>query len=278
MNQGVQHIRDQRMAREIRSGQAEGAKAKGDAAMAEGQIPKRNSHHSVIRRYRASDREAVRRLVVDCADPRVVPTCLDSNQRLVTDVLTKYYVDFEPEACWVADDPSSGVVGYLLGCLSTARRCRVMASRIVPSILLRAVLTGAAFSCPVGRVARAALRTWRSVHTVKSRATLAYPAHLHIGVHEDHRRRGLARELVLRFIEHVRTDGIPGIHASVVGANLPACALLRNVGFDVLSQYDVIFPGSPRVPVHMLLLGLKMPLPGELRRSDSSSRAKDVEG
>jgi len=152
-----------------------------------------------------------------------------------------------------------------------------MASRIVPSVLLRALLSGAAFSCPVGQLARAGLRTWRSGHAVKSRAASGYPAHLHIGVHEDHRRQGVGRELVLRFIEHVRTEeGIPGIHASVVEANSPACALLRNVGFDVLGQYGVIFPGSPRASVRMLLLGLQVPSPGDPQRSGSSSRGKGV--
>lgn len=146
-----------------------------------------------------------------------------------------------------------------------------MASRIVPSVILRVALSGVAFSCPVGRLARAGLRTWRSGHGVKSRAALAYPAHLHVGVHEDHRRDGVGRELVLGFIDHVRDEGIPGIHVSVVEANLPARMFFRNVGFDVLGQYEVIFPGSPHSPVRMLLLGRQVSSQGGLRKGRGSS-------
>jgi len=251
-----------------------GLRAKGYAPMAEDRVPAGNLHHPLIRRYMACDRGAVRRLAVACADPRIAPACLSSHYGLVADVLTRYYLDFEPEACWVADDPVTGVVGYLFGCLSTARRCRVMASRIVPPVILRAFLSGVVFSCPLGRLAWAGLRTWTSRHTVKTRATRAYPAHLHVGMREDYRRSGLGRELVLRFVEQVRDEGIAGIHVSVVRANLPARMFFRDVGFDVLEKYEVILPGSPQSPVQMLLLGQQVSVQGGLRRGRGSSRAK----
>jgi ribosomal protein S18 acetylase RimI-like enzyme len=260
---------------EISPAEQDEVQVNGDAAMAEGQVPTGKSRHPLIRRYMACDRGIVRRLAVACADRRVVPACLDSNPRLVADVLTRYYVDFEPEACWVADDPGTGVVGYLFGCLSTRRRFRAMASRIIPAIILRTIFAGVAFSCPMGQLAWAGLRSWKSGHAVKSRAALGYPAHLHIGVHPDYRRQGVGRELVLQFVDQARAEGIPGIHASVVEANLPACSLFRSLGFDVLARYEVLFPGSPCAPVRMLLLGLETSSPGDLQRSGSSSRANE---
>jgi len=272
---GVPQICDHTVAWEISSAKQDGLQAKGDASMAEDRVPTGNSHHPLIRRYMACDRGIVRRLVIACADRRVVPTCLDSNPRLVADVLTRYYVDFEPEACWVADDPGSGVVGYLFGCLSTRRRFRAMAGRIIPAIILRTIFTGVVFSCPMGQLAWAGLRSWKSGHAVKSQAALHYPAHLHVGVHPDYRRQGVGRELVLQFVDQARAEGIPGIHASVVKANLPACSLFRSLGFDVLARYEVLFPGSPCAPVRMLLLGLQTSSPGDLQRSGSSSRANE---
>ena len=200
-----------------------------------------------------SDRESIRQLVVTCADQRIFPVCL-SGHRLVSDILTRYYTDFEPESCWVVDDSADGVVAYLFGCLSTARRHRVMAGRIVPAALFRAVVTGVLFSCPVGRLAWAGLRTWTSSHTLKSRARLDYPAHLHVGVREDYRCHGLGKELVLRFVAQASGVGIFGIHVSVVEANLAARALFQSLGFDVLGRYEALFPGS-WTRVGMLLLG-----------------------
>jgi GNAT superfamily N-acetyltransferase len=129
-----------------------------------------------------------------------------------------------------------------------------MAGRIAPAAILRAVLTGALFSCPVGRLAWAGLRTWTSGHALKSRAGLDYPAHLHIGVRKDYRRHGLGRDLVLRFAAQASGVGISGIHVSVVEANLAARALFQSLGFDVLGRYEALFPGS-WTHVGMLLLG-----------------------
>ena len=210
-----------------------------------------------IRRYAPADRESIRRLADTCADQRIFPACLSHHHRLVSDILTRYYTDFEPGSCWVIDDPADGVVGYLFGCLSTARRYRVMAGRIVPAAIIRAVLTGALFSCPVGRLAWAGLRTWTSGHALKSRAGLDYPAHLHVVVREDYRRHGLGKELVLRFVTQVGGVGISGIHLSVVEGNLAARALFQSLGFDVLGQYEALFPGS-WTRVGMLLLGTLM--------------------
>ena len=152
-----------------------------------------------------------------------------------------------------------------------------MASRIIPAVILRAVFTGVVFSCPIGQLALAALRSWTGGHAAKSLAARRYPAHLHIGVHPDYRRHGFGRELVLRFVDQVHAEGIPGIHASVVEANHAARLLFQNVGFDVVGQYDAVFPGSPHAPIHMLLLGLQMSSPSGFQRSHRSSRAKAVE-
>ena len=249
---------------------------KGCALIAWQQHPPAGSDRPSISRYLPSDRESVKCLAVACADQRVFPTCLASHQRLVSDILTGYYLDFEPAACWVVRDPKEGVVGYLFGCSSTARRNRVVAGRVLPAVVLRAVFTGVVFSCPVAQLAWAGLRSWTSGHAAKSQAIRGYPAHLHVGVHPDYRRQGFGRELVLHFVDQACTEGIPGIHASVVEANLPARSLLRNVGFDVLRHYEVVFPGSPRAPVRMLLLGLQVPSPGDLQRSGSSSRGNGV--
>jgi len=231
--------------------------------MGEGRFPVLHLHRPLIRRYIPRDRGAVRDLAIVCADQRIFPSCLSRHHGLVSDVLTRYYLDFEPESCWVADDPDNGIVGYLFGCLSTARRCRVMASRIMPAVILRAVLTGAAFSCPVGRLAGAGLRSWLRGRPVKSQSASAYPAHLHVGVHEDCRRHRLGEELVRHFVAQARNEGIPGIHVSIVKTNLAARMLFQDLKFDVLGQYEAVFPGSPQVPVRMLLLGLQISSPAD---------------
>lgn len=76
----------------------------------------------VIRRYRASDREAVRRL---CCETGFLGKAIDpvfEDREIFADYLTSYYTDWEPEASFVVE--SDGMVkGYLLG----SRRPRLQA-------------------------------------------------------------------------------------------------------------------------------------------------------
>jgi ribosomal protein S18 acetylase RimI-like enzyme len=245
--------------------------------MATEQVSTENANRLSIRRYVPADRTSIRQLAVTRADQRVIPACLSARSGLVADILTRYYTDVEPESCLVVDDPDDGVVGHLLGCLSTARRLRAMACRVVPAFIVQATLSGVAFSCPVGRLARAGLSTWKSGHAVKSGAESDYPAHLHISVREEYRRRGLGKELVRRFLAQASAAGIPGVHVSVVKGNARGQAFFQSLGFNVLGQYEAFFPGS-WTHVGMVLLGKLMPPARNLqseRQSPSRERAVD---
>ena len=236
------------------------------------QVSTESSNHPSIRRYAPADRESIRQLAINCADQRIIPAFLSTRTGLMADILTRYYTDFEPGSCLVAGDSAEGIVGYLFGCLSTARRLRVMTSRVVPAFVVQATLSGALFSCPVGRLARAGLSTWKSGHPVKSRAELDYPAHLHIGVREEYRRDGLGKELIRRFLVQASAAGISGIHVSVVKGNVLGRAFFKSLGFNVLGQYEAFLPGS-WTHVGMLLLG-KLLTPA---RNPANEQAKSVE-
>ena len=68
-----------------------------------------------IRNYRASDREAVRRL---CCETGFLGEPIDpvyEDRELFADFLTTYYTDHEPESSWVVE-VNGELRGYLLGC------------------------------------------------------------------------------------------------------------------------------------------------------------------
>ncbi|MDD4903427.1 MAG: GNAT family N-acetyltransferase [Candidatus Bipolaricaulis sp.] len=211
---------------------------------------------ALTRSCRRTDRESVRGLAVRLADPRAIPACLRDHPEWVADGMTRYYTDAEPESCFVAAG-DSGVVGYVFGAVSTARRDRWVAARVLPGLVLRGLATGAGFRCPLGQMLRAGLRGWRRASAAKRGLRRSHPAHLHVGVCEGARGRGVGRLLVSRFVEHAANAGAPGIHASVIASNGPARRFFEQQGFHELRRYAAAFPGSPD-PVPMILFGRRL--------------------
>ena len=104
-----------------------------------------------IRPFDPRDRAAVRALACDTADRGEPIGRLFPDRELLADLLTCYYTDEEPDALWVAEDDRE-VVGYLTGCLRTTRYARLMAQRIVPGSLARALWRGTFASGQIWRV------------------------------------------------------------------------------------------------------------------------------
>ena len=206
------------------------------------------------RGFAAGDRADVRRLALACADWRVFPACLAKHSEWIADLLTRYYTDFEPQSGLVAVDPSGAVVGYLLGCRSTARRDRVVAWRVLPRVVLRAVLSGALLACPWPRLALDGLRSRRAGRRDERALSGSYPAHLHLGVDPDVRGRGIGRALVERFAAEAARAGVPGISASVLLPNDAGRAFFAACGFRELGHGETRLPGS-RSPVSTMLFG-----------------------
>lgn len=66
-------------------------------------------------------------------------------------------------------------------------------------------------------------------------------------VHEEWRRRGFARATLLLLEAAVREQGAESVGLNVFGANGPALALYRDLGYSVVSAFmeKVLSPGSP---------------------------------
>ena len=72
---------------------------------------------------------------------------------------------------------------------------------------------------------------WCDALPGEASAGTAHVARLGMGVHQDHRGRGLGRALMEATIEKVRARGLEKIELSVYSSNAPAIALYRKLGF-----------------------------------------------
>jgi ribosomal protein S18 acetylase RimI-like enzyme len=189
----------------------------------------------VIRPYEPRDRAAVREICCDTADKGGPMESFFPDRELLADLVTRYYTDYEPESALVAERDGR-VVGYLTGCLDTARFRRVMAWRIVPVLLCRALVRGTPWHPQVRALLRANVGDWFR-GGLRSGVSLAdYPAHLHVDLRASARGLGLGRELMTRWLARVRAAGLPGIHAGVDADNTAGCRFFAAMGFAVLDR------------------------------------------
>ena len=202
----------------------------------------------MIRRYEPRDRSAVRAL---CCDTALAGAPIDpvfSDREIFADVLTRYYTDFAPTESWVAED-NGQVVGYLTGCLDTRRFLRTMKWRIVPVVLLKALVRGALWH----RLVRQNLR-WPA--SQRQQLSENFPAHLHLNLAAGYRGHGIGRQLLEKFLEQARHAGVTGIYAGVSDVNLAGQKFFERAGFSKVAQ-EARFRISNQ-PAFTILYGLRL--------------------
>jgi GNAT superfamily N-acetyltransferase len=208
---------------------------------------------TLIRLYRTADRQAVWDIACDTADRGKPIENFFPDRKLAAEMLMRYYTDYEPGALWVAECEKK-VVGYLSGCLDSARYSRVMAWRIMPGCLVRAVLSGSLWRRETMRMFRAGVKSILRGGLRGDMPFADYPAHMHINLRDGYRGRHLGRRLIERFIEQARSERVKGIHASVLEDNRPAGEFFSRAGFSVVRRYPVFLPNDNAASIHYTLI------------------------
>jgi GNAT superfamily N-acetyltransferase len=183
-----------------------------------------------IRAYEPRDRAAVRRICADTADGGQPVERFFPDREVIADLVTNYYVDFEPQSAWVVDK-GDGVVGYLTGCLDTKRFKRVMIWRIGPKLFFKALVRGVFWHPQTLRLFRANIGLWLTGGHAAHPLVRDYPAHLHINLQDGFRGHGIGQDLVKTFCDYVVEAGVHGVHANVSADNPRACHFFEQLGF-----------------------------------------------
>lgn len=193
----------------------------------------------------------MRQIACDTAD-RGEPASIFSDREVLADALTRYYTDSEPQSLWVAESEGR-VIGYLAGCFDDERYQRLMAWRVVPAALARAIARGALGRRETWRLLVAMVRTWRSGGFPPRVPLEHYPAHLHINIRQGFRGQQIGQQLIARFVEQVQAAGLSGVRAGVHEDNLPARRFFERMGFTVLGRQPVTLPDGDTYRTHYMI-------------------------
>ncbi len=168
-----------------------------------------------MRKFEEKDAEDVKKVCIALADDEWKNNSLFVEA--LQDVFCRYYIEKEPENCFVAVDENDQVKGYVLG----AKDYETYASRFMEDIVKKS-------QNPVTQAMGPS-----SMEAIAS-FSKEYPAHLHIDLLPECQGQGIGRMLLDTLAEHFKKQGIPGLLLDVAKDNTGAIAFYEKCGFSQL--------------------------------------------
>lgn len=168
---------------------------------------------AIIRHYEPRDREAVRAICRKTAYRNRGSASVFEDDELFADYWTSYYTDYEPQSTWVLERDGA-VIGYLAGCADSLAFRRVMARRIVPAVVGKAL-----WRLATGRYRQRSTRRmlwWMLSRGFREEPPVPldrFPAHYHINFLRQGYGGGNFSRMVTLFLDRLDEMGVRGIHS-----------------------------------------------------------------
>lgn len=171
-----------------------------------------------IRPYEAKDKEAVHYVCLNSEGP-----CKSSSReiRFSLAVYCDYYLEKEPENCFVATDENDNVIGYIL----CAEDFDIFKESFESEYCTR--IKKWEF-----RRRKSALRSIIPHEKYKDE----YPSHLHIDILPEYQRMGLGHKLTDVLLNHLREKGVKGIMLTTWIKNTKGRGFYDKYGFALLAE------------------------------------------
>lgn len=164
-----------------------------------------------------------------------------------------YYIDYEPENCFVAVDEKTGqIIGYILSSINSKEQEKQFRKKMIPKITLRAFLYTLWRHPRTFQVLWHFKKIWEDEPKIPNEETLLapYPAHLHIDILPEYQRQGIGTQLVEILENHLKNLNVKGIHLGTSEQNVYAVQFYQKLNFSVIyegpSGYGM-WPDTPEV-------------------------------
>jgi len=187
----------------------------------------------VVRKYSPKDRAAVRKISVETAFSGEDCHNFISDGEILSDVLTLYYTEYEPDSCFVASSDGK-TIGYITGAKNKKNMQRTFNAKIVPKLISKSITTGVLFEKRTFNFLFHLLISFFKGEFSTPDFSRDYPAALHININSGYRHRGIGAQLMLGFLDFLKTNGINGVHLATVSEN--AKGFFAKLGFTVLFE------------------------------------------
>ncbi len=170
-----------------------------------------------IRKYEAKDYEGVRFACLNSEGPDEVPS--HDTGIFILDTFCNYYIENEPENCFVLDDDGKAV-GYII-CAENFDKFKETYDREY---------------LPRSKKFDEKNYEWAfNAYNYQEKFKDEYPAHLHIDILPEYQRLGMGGKLVSALCEHLSSKGVKGVCLTCGPKNEKAVNFYKKRGFTLLS-------------------------------------------
>lgn len=184
-----------------------------------------------IRHYQLSDREPVRRIAYDTAFFGNSAAAFIDGREFLEGLLTDYYLDYEPESCFVAVFQEK-VIGYLIGSKNYPALAKRGQGKVLPGFLRQVIFKGLLFRKKNFIFAIKLIRSFFRGELSSPDFSLSYPAVLHINLRDGFRNLGIGRRLMELFMNYLAQQKVKGAHLATLSED--AGRFYQKLGFNLL--------------------------------------------
>ncbi len=185
----------------------------------------------IVRNYRLEERKAVREISVQSSIFAQYIERQLLNEDIIADLLTSYYVEYEPQSCFVAEK-NDEVVGYLLGSSDVLKMRKVIKNRVIPMLAKKAFQNGLIFRSANLNLIKNLLYSYCKGEFKVPDFSQEYPATLHVNIAPQHRGKMIGSLLVYHFMQILKEKQVKGIHFGVLSEK--AKNFFMKLGFEIL--------------------------------------------
>lgn len=175
-----------------------------------------------VRGYRPSDKRKVQEICLRAAsDNDDLKNWYSDGANFILTTYNNYYLEKEPENCFVAVDENDSPIGYIICAADVDEWRRVFMKEYFPRLK--------------GHKRGHKLNSTGEI-LIKSVFKRKYPAHLHIDMAKDYRGKGIGTKMMEALTQHLREKGVKGVQLTCGADNDGAVRFYTRFGFKVLNK------------------------------------------
>lgn len=171
-----------------------------------------------IRPYEQKDREAVRYICLNCDGPSTMP---ENTEHFILTTYCDYYIEKEPDNCFVATDDSDKAIGYIICTEDFDKFIEIFRNEYITRI-------------PEDDKQHRFYATASAVLQGKHKDE--YPAHFHIDILPEYHRQGIGHKLTDTLKTHLKSKNVPGMMLCVSTVNLQGNSFYKKYGFSLIES------------------------------------------
>lgn len=187
----------------------------------------------IIRKFQPKDKDQVRKISHDTAFIGESAAVFFEGEKIISDSLTLYFTDYEPESCFVAEADGE-IAGYLIGAKSQIFSEKIINSKIAPRLFWEALKSGVFFNKKNMIFMLNSLSGMMKGEFNLPDFNKEYPAILHINIKKEFRGLDIGSQLIRAYLDYLREEKINGVHLATMSGG--AGEFFSKQGFNLLHE------------------------------------------